>query len=116
MDTTTLTIPITLTSEALDLLRAVLLEHEDHHEHHHERPAWMTVKEAAEYLRCKPQRIYDLRSSGQLPRHGDGARVLLHRDDLDRHVGLTCGTTAHRSRISGTDNRNGRATRERPRP
>ena len=45
-----------------------------------------TVAEAAEYLRCKPQRIYDLRSSGRLPRHGDGSRVLIRRADLDAHL------------------------------
>ena len=49
-------------------------------------PCLMTVAEAAEYLRCKPQRIYDLRSSGRLSGTKDGARVLIARDDLEAYV------------------------------
>ena len=44
---------------------------------------WLTVAEAADYLRCSRQRIYDLRSSGRLSRHGDGGRALIDRQELD---------------------------------
>jgi excisionase family DNA binding protein len=47
---------------------------------------WLTVAEAAEYLRCAPQRIYDHRSSGRLTRHGDGARALVDRHELDHLI------------------------------
>jgi excisionase family DNA binding protein len=47
---------------------------------------WLTMEEAAEYLRCKPQRIYDLRSSGRLSRTGDGSRVLVDRVELDEYL------------------------------
>lgn len=47
---------------------------------------YLTVHEAAAYIRAKPQRIYDLLSSRRLPKHKDGARVLIRRDDLDRYV------------------------------
>jgi excisionase family DNA binding protein len=52
------------------------------------RPAspWLTVSEAAELLRCKPQRIYDLRSSGRLSGDGDGDRALIRRDELERYI------------------------------
>ena len=48
---------------------------------------YLAVDEAAAYLRCSRQRIYDLLSEGRLSRHKDGARVLSRRDELDRHVG-----------------------------
>ena len=48
---------------------------------------WLDVAEAAAYLRCKPQRIYDLRHAGSLTPHRDGRRLLFHRDDLDAHLG-----------------------------
>lgn len=55
------------------------------------RPApatpYMTVAEAADYLRCSRQRIYDLRSSGRLSRLGDGGRALVAREELDALVG-----------------------------
>jgi excisionase family DNA binding protein len=39
-------------------------------------PELLTVVEAAERIRAKPQRIYDLLSDGRLSRHKDGSRVL----------------------------------------
>jgi len=47
---------------------------------------FLTVGEAAEYLRAKPQRIYDLLSSRRLTRHKDGRRVLISRVELDEHL------------------------------
>jgi excisionase family DNA binding protein len=50
---------------------------------------YLTVTEAASYLRCSPQRIYDLLSARRLTRHKDGRRVLVARADLDAHVTRT---------------------------
>lgn len=47
---------------------------------------FLTVEEAAEYLRCKPKRIYDLTSQRRLPFVKDGSRTLLRRVDLDAYV------------------------------
>jgi excisionase family DNA binding protein len=47
---------------------------------------YLTVAEAAAYLRCKPQRVYDLRSSGRLSGVKDGSRVLIAADDLHAHL------------------------------
>jgi excisionase family DNA binding protein len=47
---------------------------------------FLTVDEAAEYLRCDRQRIYDLCSSGRLTRHKDGSRVLISRLELETHA------------------------------
>lgn len=44
---------------------------------------YMTVPEAADYLRCSRQRVYDLLSAGRLTRHKDGRRVLVFRAEAD---------------------------------
>ena len=46
----------------------------------------LSVPEAAAVLRCKPQRIYDLRSAGRLPRTVEGGRAVIRRSDLERLV------------------------------
>jgi excisionase family DNA binding protein len=46
----------------------------------------LSVTEAAEMLRCKPQRVYDLRSAGRLPRTTEGGRAVVRRSDLERLV------------------------------
>lgn len=45
---------------------------------------WMTTSEAAEYLRCRPDRLKVLASQGRIPVTKEGARNLYHRDALDR--------------------------------
>jgi excisionase family DNA binding protein len=47
---------------------------------------YLTVREAAEYLRCSPQRIYDLRSSGHISCLSEGRRALVLRAELDALV------------------------------
>lgn len=47
---------------------------------------YLTVGEAACYLRCSRQRVYDLLSSGRLRRYKDGSRVLIAREDLERYL------------------------------
>jgi excisionase family DNA binding protein len=47
---------------------------------------YMTVAEAATYIRANPQRIYDLVSSRRLPKHKDGSRVLILRSELDHYL------------------------------
>jgi hypothetical protein len=47
----------------------------------------LSVREAALALRCKPQRIYDLRSSGRLPKTTEGGRAVVRRSDIDALVG-----------------------------
>lgn len=46
----------------------------------------MTVAEAAEYLRCKPKRIYDLCSQRRLPFEKDGSRTLIRRRSIDAYL------------------------------
>jgi excisionase family DNA binding protein len=47
---------------------------------------WLTIDQAAAHIGAKPQRIYDLRSSGRLSRHADGRRALIDRVELDMLV------------------------------
>jgi excisionase family DNA binding protein len=46
----------------------------------------LSVQEAADFLRCSRQRVYDLLSSGRLERFKDGSRVLVRRADLVAHL------------------------------
>lgn len=47
---------------------------------------YLSVDEAAEYLRCSRKRIYDLTSQRRLPAVKDGSRTLLRRVDLDAYL------------------------------
>jgi excisionase family DNA binding protein len=47
---------------------------------------WLDVGEAAEYLRCSRQRVYDLTSTGRLRVAKDGTRSLFHRQWLDAYL------------------------------
>lgn len=61
---------------------------------------YMTVEEAATYLRCKRQRVDDLLSQRRLTRIRDGSRVLIERADVDAYLaaGGPLLTRAPRSR------------------
>ena len=56
------------------------------HRRYGAEPELLSVSEAAELLRCKPRRVYDLRSAGRLPRTNEGGRAVVRRADLDRLV------------------------------
>lgn len=47
---------------------------------------YLAVAEAADYLRCKPKRVYDLCSQRRIPFVKDGSRTLLRRVDLDAYL------------------------------
>lgn len=70
-------VPVTLDSEAVAAIAAQVPVQDS------VISPYMTVVEAAEYLRAKPQRIYDLLSAGRLTRHKDGRRVLIAREEID---------------------------------
>ncbi len=50
--------------------------------------AYMSVREAADYLRAKPQRVHDLLSAGKLTRFKEGARTLVARREVEALVRL----------------------------
>ncbi len=47
---------------------------------------YLTIKEAAEFLRCPRQRVDDLLSQRRLKRHKDGSRTLVSRAELEAYV------------------------------
>src|SRR3954447_24223393 len=47
---------------------------------------WLTVDEAAEYLRCSKQAVYDRVHQNALQPGRDGRRLLFHRDTLDAYL------------------------------
>ena len=47
---------------------------------------WMTVREAAEYLRCSVWEIYHRFSEGKLERHYNGTRILVKRVEVEASV------------------------------
>lgn len=47
---------------------------------------YLSVAEAADYLRCKPQRVYDLLSARRLTKYKDGSRPLVLRQELDDYL------------------------------
>ena len=44
---------------------------------------WMTVAEAAEYLRWPRERLYKLTAAGAIPHRKHDGRLLFHRDEVD---------------------------------
>lgn len=50
------------------------------------RSPWLDVADAAEYLRCSKQRVYDLVHADRLEPRRDGRRLLFHRDHLDAYL------------------------------
>ena len=52
---------------------------------------YLTIPEAATYLRCKRQRIDDLLSARRLTRHKEGRRTLILRAELNAHINATSG-------------------------
>ena len=54
-----------------------------------DRPAHsplLTILEAADFLRCRRQRVDDHLSAGKLRRYKDGSRTLINRAELEAYV------------------------------
>jgi excisionase family DNA binding protein len=79
-------VQVTLPAETINALAAALARHQPAPARQDPSP-FLTVAEAAVYLRASRQRVYDLLSSRRLPKYRDGARVLIRRTDLDAHLG-----------------------------
>jgi excisionase family DNA binding protein len=47
---------------------------------------YLTIPEAADYLRCSRQRVDDLLSQGRLQRFKDGARTLVSRAEISDYL------------------------------
>jgi excisionase family DNA binding protein len=66
---------------------------------------YLTIPEAAAYLRCKRQRVDDLLSQRRLSRVKDGGRTLIARGELEAYLGKTAtgasATSSWRKEESG---------------
>jgi excisionase family DNA binding protein len=51
-----------------------------------EHGAWLSTKQAAEYLACSRGRLYDLVQLRKLEPRRDGRRLLCKRSDLDAYL------------------------------
>lgn len=77
---------VTLPTETIDAVAAVLARRVPVPSPPDPSP-YLTVAEAAVYIRASRQRVYDLLSSRRLSRRKDGARVLISRAELDAYLG-----------------------------
>lgn len=82
---------------------------------------YMTVGEAAEYLRCQRQRVDDLLSQRRLTRVKEGRRTLVRRDEIEEYLAAGTRLRLPSLRSSGrgptleASRRGPRGGRERPR-
>jgi excisionase family DNA binding protein len=74
---------LTLGPEAIDALIAAL---EPHFRAQTAASPFMTIKQAADYIRAPRHRIDALLSQRKLPRHKEGRRTLIRRDELDAYL------------------------------
>jgi excisionase family DNA binding protein len=73
---------IELTDELVEQIAALVAERIGERK----EPGYMDVKQAAAFLACKPDRIYDLVSARRIPHERDGGRLLFDRDELRKYV------------------------------
>jgi excisionase family DNA binding protein len=78
-----ITVPLELDEAALEAIAAALADRAPQ-----DAPSspYMTVPEAAAFLRCSRQRVDDLLSQRRLHRFKDGARTLVKRDEIAAYV------------------------------
>jgi excisionase family DNA binding protein len=74
-------VPVEFDEEALAMIAAALPKPEPM-----PPSPFLTIREAAELLRCPRQRVDDLLSARRLERVKDGARTLIRRSDLDAYL------------------------------
>jgi excisionase family DNA binding protein len=79
-------VPVTLDEAALAAIAAALADREAGLTASPPSP-YMTIPEAAAYLRCSRQRVDDLLSQRRLCRHKDGSRTLVRREEVERYLG-----------------------------
>ena len=51
-----------------------------------DRPEYLTPAEAADYMRAKRGRVYELLAQGRLTRLKDGSRTLVRRSEIDDYL------------------------------
>jgi excisionase family DNA binding protein len=77
------TVPITLSEDAVAAIADAVTKK---NEPEPENSPYMTIIEAADYLRASRQRVDDLLSQRRLTRYKDGTRTLVSRDEITRYL------------------------------
>ena len=103
-------IPPSLVEAIVEAVIPVVLERLNDVDAADGRSDYLTVAEAAAFLRAKPQRVYDLLSSNRLRRFKDGARVLVSRSELEAYL---AGEVVAPALPPGSRSRMGRGVRRR---
>jgi excisionase family DNA binding protein len=78
-------VPVILDEAALAGIAAALADRDSRQAAPSSSP-YLTIPEAAEFLRCSRQRVDDLLSQRRLRRYKDGSRTLVSRDELARYL------------------------------
>jgi excisionase family DNA binding protein len=82
----TLALPDELVEAIADRAAKIVLERLDAHASTPEVSPYLTIPEAADYLRCSRQRVDDLLSSGRLTRVKEGRRTLVARGEIETYL------------------------------
>jgi excisionase family DNA binding protein len=75
-----------LTLDAIATRVAAILQAEDVETEARPPSPYLTIPEAADYLRCRRQRIDDLLSQRRLTRVKEGSRTLVLRAEIEKHL------------------------------
>jgi excisionase family DNA binding protein len=87
--TTSIAMSVELSEELLEAIAqraADLVGERVGRQHAASQSPYLTIREAADYARCKRQRIDDLLSMRRLGRYKDGSRTLILRAELDAYL------------------------------
>jgi excisionase family DNA binding protein len=84
--TLALVVPPELVEQVAERAAQLVLDSLHDHEPGDASSPYITIPEAAQYLRAKRHRVDDLLSRGTLTRHKDGTRTLILRAELEAYV------------------------------
>ncbi len=82
---TTVTLAMAVTPELVEIVAARVVELMERRPKGPE-PDYLTPAEAAEYMRTKRGRVYELLAQGHLTRLKDGSRTLVRRSEIDEYL------------------------------
>jgi excisionase family DNA binding protein len=75
-----------LDDDALDRLAALLAPRIEARIGARPKGPWLDARECAAHIKAPISRVYALSSSGGIPAHRDGSRLLFKRDELDAWI------------------------------
>lgn len=81
----TLTLAVPVTPELVEMVAARVAELMERRPDF-PGPDYLTPAEAAEYMRTKRGRVYELLAQGHLTRLKDGSRTLVRRSEIDEYL------------------------------